>query len=210
MKRRIRPAEEEIGNVGFSFLFTILWYAGLAASIRSGGFILTHLLFLAAGLIPIYTMITMIRRAFFYRKQREDAIAYGHSQLGRIQSVMRQDVPYYSGKHHTLRYHRYYYLDVELTDPVTGVTNVIRSQGYRRPIHRYLASDTVRVYTDRSGWKHYLEEFQFKAHRNDPGAFDDRPMDFEETAAGSGRFVQILFAVIVILMILNLFSGWGH
>lgn len=210
MKRKIRPAEEEIGNVSFLFLFVILWYSGLAASIMASGFYITQLLFLAAGLLPIHTAVTMIRRAFFYRKQREDAIAYGHSQLGRIQSVLRQDVPYYSGKHHTLRYHRYYYLDVELVDPATGVTNIIRSQGYRKPIHRYLAADTVRVYTDRSGWKHYLEEFQFKAHRNDPGAFDDRPMEFDETAAGNGRFVQLIFAVIVILMILNMFSGWGN
>ena len=209
MKRKIRPAEEEIGNVSFLFLFVILWYSGLAASIMASGFYITQLLFLAAGLLPIHTAVTMIRRAFFYRKQREDAIAYGHSQLGRIQSVLRQDVPYYSGKHHTLRYHRYYYLDVELVDPATGVTNIIRSQGYRKPIHRYLAADTVRVYTDRSGWKYYLEDFRFKERMSDPGIFDGRPLEFEETAAGNGRVVQIIFIIVFILILVSMFMEGG-
>lgn len=84
-----------------------------------------------------------------------------------------------------------------------GVVNTITSQGYRKPIHRYLASNQVRIYTDRSGWKHYLEDFQYKERMKDPGIFDDRPMEFEETTAGSGHVVQILFVVIFILMALT-------
>lgn len=106
-------------------------------------------------------------------------------------------------KNNSLRYHRYYYLQVDITDPVTGVVNTITSQGYRKPIHRYLASNQVRIYTDRSGWKHYLEDFQYKERMKDPGIFDDRPMEFEETTAGSGHVVQILFVVIFILMALT-------
>ena len=208
-KRKILPAEEEIGNVTFLILFTILWYSALFRNFHFGGAQITVLLFCAAGLLPMYSAVTMVRKAFFYRKQRADAIAYGQSRPGRIQSVVRQDVPYYSSQHHRLRYHRYYYLKVDITDPVTGVTTTIQSQGYRKPVHRYLASAQVRVYTDRSGWKHYLEEFQFKEHPTDPGIFDGKPMDFVETAAGSGRFVQNLVAVILVLMALNLFLGGG-
>ncbi len=209
MKRKIRPAEEEIGNIAFIVLFVILWYSGLLGTIAAGGIRVTVLLFLVAGLLPVYSAVTMVRRALFYRKQRADAIAYGQSQPGRIQGVVRQDVPYYSGKNRTLRYHRYYYLKVDITDPVTGVTNTIQSQGYRKPIHRYLASEQVRVYTDRSGWKYYLEDFRFKERMSDPGIFDGRPLEFEETAAGSGRVVQIIFIIVFILILVSMFMEGG-
>ena len=209
MKQKIRPAEEEIGNVAFIFLFVILWYSALLGSVMSGRAGITVMLFFVAGLLPVYSAVTMIRRALFYRKQRADAIAYGQSQPGRIQGVVRQDVPYYSGKNRTLRYHRYYYLKVDITDPVTVVTNTIQSQGYRKPIHRYLASEQVRVYTDRSGWKYYLEDFRFKERMSDPGIFDDRPLEFEETMAGNGRVVQIIFVIVFILMILSMFMEGG-
>ena len=150
MKRKIRPAEEEMGNVAFLILFAILWYACLVASLVNGGTRITVLLFFVAGLFPVYSAVTMIRKALFYRRQRADAIAYGSSQSGKIRGVMRQDIPYRSGEHNTLRYHRYYYLQVDITDPVTGAVSTIQSQGYRKPIHRYLASAQVRVYTDRS------------------------------------------------------------
>ena len=182
MKRKIRPAEEEMGNVVFLILFVILWYSSLIGSLLTGGIHTTALLFFVAGLLPVYTAVTMIRKALFYRRQRAEAIAYGSSQLGWIRSVVRQ---------------------VDITDPATGVVNTITSQGYRKPIHRYLASNQVRVYTDRSGWKHYLEDFQYKEQMKDPGIFDDRPMEFEETTAGSGHVVQILFVVIFILMALT-------
>ena len=94
---------------------------------------------------------------------------------------------------------------MDITDPVTGVVNTITSQGYRKPIHRYLASAQVRVYTDRSGWKHYLEDFQYKRRMSDPGIFDDRPMEFEETRAGNGRVIQVLFIAVFILIVLSSF-----
>ena len=119
MKRKIRPAEEEMGNVVFLILFVILWYSSLIGSLLTGGIHTTALLFFVAGLLPVYTAVTMIRKALFYRRQRAEAIAYGSSQLGWIRSVVRQDVPYQSGKNNSLRYHRYYYLQVDITDPVT-------------------------------------------------------------------------------------------
>ena len=205
MKRKIRPAEEEMGNVAFLILFAILWYACLVASLVNGGTRITVLLFFVAGLFPVYSAVTMIRKALFYRRQRADAITYGSSQWGKIRGVMRQDIPYRSGEHNTLRYHRYYYLQVDITDPVTGAVSTIQSQGYRKPIHRYLASAQVRVYTDRSGWKHYLEDFQYKRRMSDPGIFDDRPMEFEETRAGNGRVIQVLFIAVFILIVLSSF-----
>ena len=205
MKRKIRPAEEEMGNIAFLVLFVILWYSTLIGSLASNGVRTPVLLFLVAGLFPVYSAVTVVRKALFYRRQRAEAVAYGHSQLGRIRSVTRQDVPYRSGEHNTLRYHRYYYLQVDITDPVTGAVSTITSQGYRKPIHRYLAWHQLPVYTARSGWKHYLGDFQYKERKSDSGIFDDRPMEFDETAAGSGRVMQILFVIVFILIVLTSF-----
>ncbi len=210
MRRVIRPAEEEMGNVIPVFLFTFLWFGSILGSMAVSGFHMTLCLFLAAGLLPLYTAVNGIRRALFYRRQRREAVALGDVKYGRICGVIRKDMPYYSGKHNVLRYRRYYHLQVEITDPVTGAVSTVESQGYRRQIHRYLASDQVSVYTDRSGWKYFLEDFRWKEHKSDPGVFDDRPMDFEETTAGSNNIVQILFIVIFILIILSSFLEGGR
>lgn len=44
---------------------------------------------------------------------------------------------------------------------------------------------------------------------SDPGIFDDRSLEFEETMAGNGRVVQIIFVIVFILMILSMFMEGG-
>ena len=205
MKHRIRPAEEEIGFIFPVLAFSVLWYGSLLRIVLSGGIrSVTLLLFFAAGLIPLYTVVMNIRRAFFYRKQRADAITLGHREHGRIRAVTRQDVPYVSSSHNrnSVRYRRYYYLQVDMTDSATGVVQTIQSQGYRKPIHRYLRSDKVSVYTDKSGWKYYLEDFEWKQNRSDPDIFDT-PREFEELHMGSGIFIQAVFVILMILMMIE-------
>lgn len=90
-------------------------------------------------------------------------------------------------------------------DPATGAVHTIESEGYRKPVHRYLTSDKVRVYTDRTGWKYYLEEFQVKKHKSDPGVFDQLPSEYEETAWGGQRLGQIIFVIILLGMIWGMF-----
>ena len=185
MKRVIRPAEEEIGNVVPGILFSIFWYCSIGGIILRGGFQLMLVIFLIAGVLPVFQAVTSIRRALFYRKQRAEAIALGNAAYGTITGVTRQDVPYYtSGEHRHLRYRRYYFLNVQMTDPMTGISSEIQSQGY--------------------GWKHYLEDFQWKQHRNDPDIFN-YPREFEEVHIGSERFGQIIFVIILILMIFTMF-----
>ena len=107
MKRVIRPAEEEIGNVIPNILFSILWYCSIGGIILRGGFQLMLLIFLIAGILPVYQAVNSIRRALFYRKERARAIALGNVTYGTITGVTRQDVPYYtSGEHRHLRYQR--------------------------------------------------------------------------------------------------------
>ena len=203
-RRNIRPAEEEIGTVLPVILFSAIWYGSLGSLIFRSGFEISLLLFLIAGILLPYQAVTNIRRALFYRKQRADAIALGRAAAGRITSVTRQSVPCSSGRHGSTRYRTYYFPNVEMSDPVTGAIVTIQSQGYRLPIHRYLRSDQVKVYTDRSGWKHYLEDFQWRERRSDPDLFGP-PREFEETSFGGGRIVQIIFVVILILMLLQIF-----
>ena len=181
MKRKIRPAEEEIGNVVPGVLFSIFWYCSIGGIILRGGFQLMLVIFLIAGVLPVFQAVTSIRRALFYRKQRAEAIALGNAAYGTIIGVIRQDVPYYtSGEHRHLRYRRYYFLNVQMTDPMTGISSEIQSQGYRKPIHRYLSSP------------------------QDPDIFS-YPKEFEEIHIGSERFGQIIFVIIFILMIFTMF-----
>lgn len=202
-KYKMRPAEEEMGSVPLTFLFSILWYGSLLGGILNNGFQTSYILFLAAGLLPLYMAVNNIRRAMFYRRQRAEAVAYGHSQTGWIRGVVREDVPYRSGEHNTLRYRRHYRLKIEVTDPMTGITNTIMSQDYLKPIHRYLSSPKVRVYTDKSGWKHYIEEFQWKEHKNDPDIFE-YPREFDESRGGY-KVIQTIVIVLMILMIIQSF-----
>lgn len=205
MKKRFRTAEEEITAAPLMILFSVLWYSTLLRSVAGGGFQPMLIPFLAAGLLPLYTAANEIRRAMFYRKQRADAIAYNHWEIGRIRGIIREDVPYYSGKNRTLRYRRNYCLQVDLMDPATGTVHTVESKGYRKPVHRYLASDKVRVYTDRTGWKYYLEDFDLKKHRSDPGVFDQMPSEYEETTMGSQRLGQLIFIIVLIGMIWSMF-----
>lgn len=206
MRRKIKPAEEEFGNIIYTILFSVVWYSVVLASIVSGGFSPFMMIFLVGGLILPYTAVSNMRRALFYRRQRAEAIALGHMTPGRITGIARQDVPYTTGEHHTLRYRRYYFLKVEICDPVTGVSNTIQSQGYRKPIHRYLASDRVNVYTDQSGWKYYIEDFQWKEHRNDPDIFR-MPKEFDELHPGGEVFGKVIFVLVLIWMLIGLFTG---
>lgn len=202
IRRNIRPAEEEIGNLLPELLFTIGWYSALGSIITRNAFQTELILFLAAGLLPLFHMTTSIRRAFFYRRQRAAAIALGKVANGRIMNVTRQTVPYTSDRSSSVRYRKYYYLTVEMFDPYTGASTTIQSQAYRLPIHRYLRSDQVRVYTDQSGWKHYLEDLQWKRHRSDPDLFGP-PREFEEAYSGTAWIGQIILIIILIFTILS-------
>lgn len=208
MKKRIRPADEEFGNIWFSILFCLLWYGLLISNLIHSTMNGFGIIFLIAGLLPIYSVVTSIRRALFYRKQRAEAIALGNASYGRITGITRQDIPYtYSGKHgRRIGYRRMYVLQVELLNPSTGIAYTVESQGYRRPIHLLLASDQVKVYTDKTGWKYYLEEFQLKEHRNDPGIFGP-PREFEETQWGNGTILRIIMIAVILLTFLRTLLG---
>ena len=137
-RKRIRPAQEEMRGTAFTIIFVLVWYAGLMRGIAGGGFQSAYLLFLVAGLLPVFTAVQGVRRALFYRRQGREIREFGNAARGRIVNVIMKSAPY-EDSHHRTRYRRYYVLEAEVPDPVTGVVNRIESPAYSRPIHRYLA-----------------------------------------------------------------------
>lgn len=199
MKHKIRPADEEFTNCIPSLAFSVLWYVSIGKQLIQT-FDPSLLLFIIAGLLPLYVGVQSIRKALFYRNQRAQAIARGHAVHGRITGVVRKMIPY-SGKNGRLRFQKYYYLQVELYSAVNGTMQVIESQAYRRPIHRYIAAPQVMVYTDSSGFRHYIEEIQWKTSRKQPDILP-YPPDFDETQSNF-PFFQVIFVLIVVGMLLK-------
>lgn len=206
-KKTLRTAQEEITGIVPVILFSILWYtilirlmvqAGAGGLLSTGGIV--YLLFAAAGLLPIYTVIQKIRKAMYYRKLRKRTIAHGRREKGRIVNVIQRTETLPSSRGRT-RMRTLYFLSVEITDSASGAVYQIESDAYSKPPDRWLASPEVTVYTDASGWKRFLEDFRFKHHKDDPGIFPDRP-EFRE---GTG-FYRVMEVIIIVLMLLVIVS----
>ena len=201
--RRFRPAQEELSKVILSTLFCCVWYALLLSDYIRLGFRSGDLIFIVAGLPFILTTAINAKSAMFYRKQRKDAIKLGHVRPGRIVEVITTTERERSRRRYVTVY--YYSFEVEVTDPLTGASMTISSDPYDQPIHRYLGSPSVKIYTDSTGWKHYLEDFQLKKHHSDPGIF---PNDKRFNAPLWGRSVyNIIYVVLLGLLLLNVLGG---
>ena len=59
-------------------------------------------------------------------------------------------------------------VEVDNPCPQTGVTTIITSGEYQQAVHCWISSPNVRVYTDKSGWNHYLSNFDVKGFRKEP------------------------------------------
>lgn len=199
--RRFRPAQEELTQVILGGLLCCVWYAILLEQFLRDKFRSDMLIFMLAGLPLLYTTVIDAQRAFFYRKQRKNAIQLGHVRKGQLVNVLRT-----SEVQRTRRGQRtinYYFYEVEVTDAYTGASAIIKSDAYNRPIHRYLGSPEVKVYTDSTGWKHYLEEFQLKEHRSDPDIFPEAPR-FKAPLWGRSVY-NIIYILLLALMLFRIF-----
>lgn len=204
MRKKIRTADEEMGNIGFLIFFTVLWYSGILSGIFRDGFDTTLLLFLAVGLMVPIQAVRMIQKAVYFRNFHRQCMNEGHPQQGRIVNITRE---YYDDYENNRRNRRtYYFLIVEIVDPETGIYNTIKSEPYRIPIYKYLASPYVQVYTDRTGWKHVIDGFQLKSSRSEP----DIPLensnvylkDFNKNPA----ILHWIFVIIFVIMMLKSFG----
>lgn len=200
MSHKILPIKEEIRGGIPVILFCLFWYYNIISVIVRGGFTVQHSIFLVAGLIPVVTIGMQAKRAFFYRRQRKEAKALGNVVQGKIVNVVRKTMVV-DNERNGGRFQYNYFLTVEITDPCTGIANEFESEAYRKPLHHYLSSPYVQVYTDETGWQHYIEGFQLKANKNDPDIFPGR-REYEPSTLGQSA-IPIIIAIIILLMFIS-------
>ena len=181
-------------------LFEAVWYCVIISVIVREGFQLYLLIFLLGGLIPVLAMLQSVRKALFCRACRKEAIALGKYQNGRIVGVSRKAVPV-EVRNGRQRYKTYYFLQVELVNPENGAVSQFISPAYSKPIHKYLSGPNVRVYTDKSGWKRYLEDFSWKERMSDPDLFDT-PKEYN-ASGWLARLTRLIFIAVLVLMLLE-------
>ena len=204
MKRKIRPASEELGIQFELILVSLLWYGTLVTQIIERGFQMSIVIFLMAGLIPIVSMVEGTKRALFYRRERANALSLGRVQTGNITGVSRKNVPIETKKGRQ-RYKAYYFLTVEIVNPQNGAVSQFLSDAYAKPIHKYLSGTRVSVYTDQSGWHHFLEDFQWKERKSDPDIFNT-PREY----ASSNMMTMIVRIMLLLMTLLMLFTVFGR
>lgn len=85
--RKFRPVQEEITGVWFQTAFIIFWYSTILINILRSGFRMDYLIFIVAGLLPVYMVIQCARSAYFYRRERREAIRLGNVRPGRIVNI---------------------------------------------------------------------------------------------------------------------------
>lgn len=196
MRKKMITADEEISGVVPLICFNILWYVSCAGIIlRGSGFSTVSALFVVAGLLPVYAVFQKVRRALYYRRLRRRTIGEGRKSRGRIINIVKRTETV-AGSRQRTHMRRLYFLIVEITNSDNGAVYQIESDAYSFPVDSFLASPEVTVYTDKSGWKHYIEDFRLKASRKDPGIFPDRP-EFKESTA-----VYKIFEIVIILLML--------
>lgn len=99
MKRKIRTADEEMGNVLYIVLFSTLWYVSIINTIIKTGFHTSLLIFLLAGLLPLMQTAHTIRKTLYYRRLHEQCVRESRPERGRIINITREYSDEYNGNH---------------------------------------------------------------------------------------------------------------
>lgn len=167
LKRKLYTANEEIGfKVVPIVIFVGVWYGFLIQSFRADGFIAGLIPHYIAGLAVAFFAGKNVRRALMQRLRHREIMKTVQPLQGRILDIKLEQTRRGSGKR--MRIISWYYLEVQMTDPNTGLVRSIISDPYHFPPQRYLASPMVDVYIDESGWHPVIDGFQLKQRRSDP------------------------------------------
>lgn len=203
MRRKIRTANETMDGVIVLLFFTWVWYTILIKNIILGGFQTSLLIFLIAGVLIPAQAVKKIQKALYYRKLHEQCVREQCPSQGRIVNIVREYSDEYDSRNRRRRM-TYYYLIIEVTDPDTGTVQTIKSEPYRCPLHKYLASPYVQVYTDQTGWKHVVDGFQLKANRNEPDIPLENSNVYLKDFNQSSVLFQVIFIVVLVLMVFQI------
>lgn len=181
--------------------FAAVWYVSIFRSLLNGtmdGW--NTAVFLLGGALLLYIAYRQGRTALTCRKKRREAISGGKCRPGIIRRVESERVPY-RGRHGHIYYRRRYYLIIEKMEDGFDFGVEIRTGAYRVPVHLYLKSREVKLYSDPSGWNWYVEGLQCSMFRQNPRMFpsDDRDGD---TYVGDAVF-RIIYMGILLLILLR-------
>lgn len=196
--KNILPAEEELGGVAYMIGFSVLWILVVIYIALHGGGSILLLPFVAAGLFLGYSNVQKVRRVCYYRRLRREAVSGGHRETGRIVNIIRRSERVETSERSYMKH--LYYLVIEVTNPLNGAAYQFESEAYSIPVDKYLASPVVSIYTGQGGWKRYIEDFQYKTHKNEPSIFPDRP-EFHESVTIQRVFPFIMLIVMAIVLL---------
>ncbi len=196
IQRRILPEEEELWDAAMLAAFAVSWYGMLIPTLwnqATNG--VNAAIFIIGGILPLYTAFAKGRAALSCRKKRRDAVGKGRCCRGIIRQVVAEKVPY-RGRHGHVYYRIRYHLVIEKLEEGFDSGMEIKTGAYRVPVHRCLKSREVKLYSDASGWKWYVEGLQC-------GIFRQPPIVSEMGDCEGGNYTgDVLFRIVYIAILL--------
>lgn len=201
IRRRILPEEEELWDAAMVAAFVVTWYGMLIPTLWkhtiSG---INAAIFIVGGILPLYTAFAKGRAVLSCRKKRREALGKGRCCRGIIRQVVAEKVPY-RGRNQHIYYRTRYHLVIEKLEEGFDYGMEIKTGAYRVPVHRYLKSREVKLYSDASGWKWYVEGLQCGMFRQPP--IVSEMGDCEGGSYTGDILFRIIFITISILMLLQ-------
>ena len=201
-QRRVRPAEEELRDMFMLLAFAAVWYGSLFRALTNGRTNGANgAIFLAGGILPLYIAYIKGRAALICRRKRRTAISRGRCCRGIVRRVEAEKVPF-RGRHGHIYYRKRYYLSIEKIEDGFAYGTEIKTGAYRVPVHLYMKSPEVKLYSDPSGWNWYVEGLQCGRFRQNAGVFPTDDVD-GDTYVGDALF-GILYIVILLFLFFRL------
>lgn len=198
-QRRVRPAEEELRDMFMLLAFAAVWYGSLFRALINGKTNGANgAIFLAGGILPLYIAYIRGRAALICRRKRRTAISRGRCCRGIVRRVEAEKVPF-RGRHGHIYYRKRYYLVIEKIEDGFAYGTEIKTGAYRVPVHLYMKSPEVKLYSDPSGWNWYVEGLQCGRFRQNAGVFPTDDVD------GDTYVGDVLFGILYIVILLFLF-----
>ena len=200
LQRRVRPAEEELGDMAMLLAFAAVWYSSTLSTLLKGTMDgVNAAIFLLGGALPLYFGYQKGREALVCRRRRREAVSKGRCCRGVIRRIESEKVPF-TGRHGHVHYRKRYYLVIEKIEEGLSYGTEIKTGAYRVPVHLYLKSSEVKLYSSMNGWNWYVEGLQCSIFRQNPVVF---PTDNEDgdTYVGDAAFRTIYVAILLLMLL---------
>ena len=199
-QRKVLPTEEELWDVVMPAAFAAAWYSSLFRVLLNGTSNAANLaVFLLGGILPLYAAFAKGRTVLACRKKRREAVSTGRCCRGVIRRVESETVPF-TGRHGRIYYRKRYHLVVEKREEGFAYGTEIRTGAYSVPVHLYLKSPEVKLYSDATGWNWYVEGLQCSRFRHDSVVF--RTDDADGSSYVGDAVFRVVYLVILVFLLL--------